>query len=163
MSEIRRPGPDAPPGESDKEFDKEIDARSIGWFGVWLVVGIAVAAVAMWLLVREFTRQEQAQDRPVSPLVDRTQPRLPPEPRLQTAPEQELKAYMAEERRRASSYGWIDEAQGVVHIPVDHAMDLVLQRGLPSRPAAAAAGRAGAAGGAGAAAAEPPAGGGAHP
>jgi hypothetical protein len=30
-------------------------------------------------------------------------------------------------------YHWVDQSQGVVQIPIDRAMDLVLQRGLPSR------------------------------
>lgn len=31
-----------------------------------------------------------------------------------------------------NSYGWVDRRNGVVRIPVDRAMDLILQRGLPS-------------------------------
>jgi hypothetical protein len=35
------------------------------------------------------------------------------------------------------SYGWVDEKAGTVHIPIDRAMDLIVQRGLPVRPQAA--------------------------
>jgi hypothetical protein len=35
------------------------------------------------------------------------------------------------------SYGWIDKSAGVAHIPIQRAMDLVLQKGLPTRPAPA--------------------------
>jgi hypothetical protein len=129
---------------------------------VWLVVGVVVAALAMWLLFREFTRQEQAHDEPGSPLVDKTQRRLPPEPRLQTTPELDLVSYLAEERRRAASYGWIDEAQGIVHIPVERGMALVLEQGLPARPAAPAGADAAAAAGAPDAHAAPGARGGVH-
>jgi hypothetical protein len=31
------------------------------------------------------------------------------------------------------SYGWIDESAGIVHIPINRAMDIVLERGLPAR------------------------------
>ena len=33
-----------------------------------------------------------------------------------------------------NSYGWVDKNAGIVRIPIDEAMKLTLQRGLPSRP-----------------------------
>jgi hypothetical protein len=35
-------------------------------------------------------------------------------------------------------YGWVNEAGGVVHIPIERAMELTLQRGLPTRAEGAA-------------------------
>jgi hypothetical protein len=32
-----------------------------------------------------------------------------------------------------NSYGWVNRSDGIVHIPIDRAMDLLLQRGLPNR------------------------------
>jgi hypothetical protein len=34
-----------------------------------------------------------------------------------------------------NSYGWLDKNAGVVHIPIERAMELTLQRGLPVRTA----------------------------
>jgi hypothetical protein len=121
-------------GSHTEPFDTEIDSRSIGMFGVWLTVGVVIVVILMLALYRDFMHKEAAKDRPVSPLVDRTQPRMPPEPRLQTTPELDLQAYLAEEHRRVASYGWVDEQQGIVHIPVDRSMELLLEQGLPSRP-----------------------------
>jgi hypothetical protein len=39
------------------------------------------------------------------------------------------------EDERLTSYGWVDKNAGRVRIPIDRAMDLVLQRGLPFRAA----------------------------
>ena len=39
----------------------------------------------------------------------------------------------AEQRAVLTSYGWLDKANGVVHIPIDRAMALTLERGLPAR------------------------------
>ena len=36
------------------------------------------------------------------------------------------------------SYGWVDQQAGVVRIPIDRAMELLAQRGLPTRPQAGA-------------------------
>jgi hypothetical protein len=32
-------------------------------------------------------------------------------------------------------YGWVDQKAGIAHIPIQRAMDLVIQQGLPTRPA----------------------------
>ena len=34
-------------------------------------------------------------------------------------------------------YGWVDQKAGIAHIPIQRAIDLVAQTGLPSRPASA--------------------------
>jgi hypothetical protein len=61
--------------------------------------------------------------------------RLPPEPRLQANPRQDLKELRDAEEARLKSYGWVDRNAGVVRIPIDEAMKLTLQRGLPARAA----------------------------
>jgi hypothetical protein len=59
---------------------------------------------------------------------------LPPEPRLQIHPAADLAKLHAAEDTQLESTGWTDRAQGVVHIPIDRAMTLVVQRGLPGWP-----------------------------
>ena len=49
-------------------------------------------------------------------------------------PDSEVDQYATEEQQRLHTYGWIDQSAGVVHIPIERAMDLLLQRGLPTRP-----------------------------
>lgn len=34
---------------------------------------------------------------------------------------------------RLDTYGWIDPSQGQVHIPIDQAFDLLIERGVPTR------------------------------
>jgi hypothetical protein len=46
---------------------------------------------------------------------------------------QALKQLRATEDAILSSYGWVDRQKGIVRIPIDRAIDLVLQRGLPAR------------------------------
>ena len=63
---------------------------------------------------------------------DRSQ--LPPEPRLQAQPKVELKDLRADEEAILNSYGWVNPDKGIVRIPIDQAIDLVAQKGLPSKP-----------------------------
>src|SRR5262249_28543418 len=122
---------DAHGAHAAETFDSEINVRSISIFLIWLVIGVLITAIAMYGLYRNFQSREMAQDRPSSPLVDRTKPPLPPEPRLQVTPHPDLERFKAEQQAAVSTYGWVDQAQGVVRIPVDRAMDIVAARGLP--------------------------------
>jgi hypothetical protein len=126
-------------GRGDERFDSEIDVRRIGWFLVWLAVGAIVTCVLMYALYRDFQAREERTDRPASPLVDRSRPRLPPEPRLQVTPELDLQRYRSEQQALLGSYGWVDSSLGIVRIPIDRAIDLVAAQQLPWRAHAAAA------------------------
>jgi hypothetical protein len=44
-----------------------------------------------------------------------------------------------QEVQRLNSYGWVDQQAGIARIPIDRAMALLAQRGLPTRPQAGVA------------------------
>jgi hypothetical protein len=54
-------------------------------------------------------------------------------PHLQVQPAEDLAQFRASEENALTSYGWIDRTAGVVRIPIARAMDLLLERGLPTR------------------------------
>lgn len=58
---------------------------------------------------------------------------LPPAPRLQVDARKDLNAYLKDQQEMLDTYGWVDQKAGVVRIPVDRAMDLLLEKGLPVR------------------------------
>lgn len=45
-----------------------------------------------------------------------------------------LKQLHATENAVLTTYGWVDRQKGIVRIPIDRAIELLLQRGLPTRP-----------------------------
>jgi hypothetical protein len=57
---------------------------------------------------------------------------LPAEPRLQANPVEDIKTFRRDEALALQSYSK-DPATGELHIPVDRALDLVAQEGLPTR------------------------------
>ncbi|MGH9545684.1 MAG: hypothetical protein ACRD23_10755 [Terriglobales bacterium] len=59
-----------------------------------------------------------------------------PQPRLETNEPMEINDFRMQEERTLYSYGWVDQQAGVVRIPIDRAMELLAQRGLPTRPQA---------------------------
>ncbi len=93
--------------------------------------------MAAFGLFRALGAREARQDPPPPPLGRSDEGRLPPEPRLQTAPAGELAALVEDEQRALTGYGWVDEKAGVARIPIEEAMALFV--GGMRAPAAAAA------------------------
>lgn len=56
-----------------------------------------------------------------------------PAPQLEINERTELNDVRLREENILSTYGWVDQNAGTVHIPIDRAMDLLVQRGLPVR------------------------------
>jgi hypothetical protein len=54
-----------------------------------------------------------------------------PRPQLQIDPAQDLAAWRRTEEARLARYGWADRGRTAVHIPIDRAMSLIAERGLP--------------------------------
>jgi hypothetical protein len=62
--------------------------------------------------------------------VDRRLMVLPPEPRLQTHPREDLDEYLSREQVLLDSYGWVDRAGGIVRVPITVAMRRLAQQGI---------------------------------
>jgi hypothetical protein len=58
---------------------------------------------------------------------------LPPEPRLEVSPRASLAELRATEEKILKSYSWVDKRGNVVRIPIERAMELIAERGLPAR------------------------------
>ena len=63
------------------------------------------------------------------------EPRRPPAPQLEETPALDLARERAAEEELLHTYGWIDKQAGVARLPIERAIELMAQRGLPSRPA----------------------------
>jgi hypothetical protein len=50
----------------------------------------------------------------------------------------DLRKDLVNQENQLNSYGWVDEKDGVAHIPIEHAMELTVQRGLPVYPQSSA-------------------------
>jgi len=77
----------------------------------------------------------EASTREVNPAVTRTEivARFP-QPRLESNERVEINDFLLQQDQTLHSYGWVDEKSGVVRIPIDRAMQLLAQRGLPTTP-----------------------------
>ena len=128
------PGPPNPQGNPDLNREaSDVYALSVAGFGAGLIVAAALIHLFVWLLFTYFSTREAQRVAPQFPLATGQIERLPPEPRLQTNPREELRELQAQEDAVLGSYGLVDKDKGVVRIPIDEAMKLTVQRGLPAR------------------------------
>ncbi|HEV8713061.1 MAG TPA: hypothetical protein VGX03_09560 [Candidatus Binatia bacterium] len=104
-------------------------------FGIGLLVSALVISLLIWWLFNSFAARAARSDRPLPTLAPRaTGEPVPPEPRLQVSPSQDLREMRAAEDAILNSYGWADQPTGVVRVPVEQAMQVLAQRGLPVDP-----------------------------
>jgi hypothetical protein len=111
---------------------QDVSIGAIVKFGAGLAIAAAVISVAMWGLFRFFDARHEKREQPVPPMVAANLKRTPREPRLEPNPLAPRLAVRAREQAQLTSYGWVDRSAGVARIPIDRAMELLAERGLPA-------------------------------
>jgi len=113
-------------------FDDEISVGGLGQIGLGLGAACVIAIVVVWLMMRgpESTAKTAAGQTAAEQAAETV---LAPGPRLQTHPEDEYRQMRRELDEHIHGYGWVDEGSGVVHIPIERAIDLVLEQGVDGR------------------------------
>ncbi len=111
-------------------------------FAVFLTLVTVACALVVVGLYKYLDAREVAEKVGSYPLaVGVTRP-LPPAPRLQTYPFDDIKGLRRDEARILDNYAWVDKNAGVVRIPVERAIDILAEKGLPYRAEAPASGAA---------------------
>jgi hypothetical protein len=116
--------------------ESDVHVGAIIWCGVGLLVVGAVIHIFLWWLLGAYERQYERAQTQVYPLAAGQQDRLPPFPRFQENPQQELQELRAKQKALLEGYGWVNKEAGVARIPIEDAMKMVIERGLPVREAA---------------------------
>jgi hypothetical protein len=128
---------------------QDLQPSGILYFLLALAAGTAFSIVALRGVYAYLDHREKALQPAVSPLVTNVPadtrhiaPGYPqstfPNPKLEEDERGQLNGILTEEEKTLYSYGWVDEKAGTLHIPIERAMDLLVQRGLPVRAQGAA-------------------------
>jgi hypothetical protein len=139
------------------EFERE-DLSTRGVFG--FMIGLAITGVIIYFIITSMytflDKYERSQTTSASPLVkseesaqvgarrvtgDYVEKRFKENgaPLLEVDERGQFHDFLMNQEQQLHSYGWVDEKAGVAHIPIEKAMDLIVQRGLPVRPQGGAA------------------------
>jgi hypothetical protein len=117
-----------------KHEHTDIDVAIAYKFGLWLSISMVMSLGIVTGTFYFFERQEQsanalAQKYPLAVGQDRE----PPAPLLQRQPFKDIYMLRQGEAEKLTSYGWIDKEGGIARLPIDRAMEVMLEKGFPSR------------------------------
>jgi hypothetical protein len=127
----------------------EYEQRDLSAFGILgFLAGLAVVGIVLhivlygvFIYLDQYTKKHQPELNPLvaNPSVDTRKP--PPTeadkfplPRLETNELGQLRDRRLEEEQILNSYGWVDEKAGTAHIPIEQAIKIVVEQGLPTAP-----------------------------
>ena len=124
----------SPSAAPNNGYEKS-DASPRGLVHFLLIMAVILVATALSLiwLFKFFEREENPGSFVAAPFAG-TQP-LPPPPRIQSVPGVDMQSYYQSQQNLLNTYGWVDKQNGIVRLPIDRAMELLLRRGLPVRSA----------------------------
>jgi len=128
---------------------QDLKAAGILYFLLTLGVVTVLCMFGLRGLYSYLDKRERASQPAVNPLITNVPedtrhiaPGYPqsafPSPKLEEDERGQLNGIRMEEEKTLYSYGWVDEKAGTVRIPIERAMNLLVQRGLPVHPQGAA-------------------------
>jgi hypothetical protein len=128
--ETKRPGPEAQRTPEENYEHSDANVGGVLKSAIWLAALLVVVFLSMRWTFNKMSEMEPM-GAAASPFVDSRQ--MPPAPRLQVDPQKEISDYCATQAASLNSYGWKDSKAGIVQIPVDRAIDLMVEHPLPAR------------------------------
>jgi hypothetical protein len=134
------------PRHEDVSFEKaDVQATTIYWYLSALAIAVILSYVVCVFVLRLTTKIAANYDTPPPSIrqeMGSAYEAMPPEPRLQgvpghsSDPQTDLRLKMESDTEANQKYGWIDQNAGVAQIPVQEAMKIIAEKGLPGAPPA---------------------------
>ena len=149
-----QPTPNQPIVNHDGFEQVDLSSSAVLYF----LAGLALVGLVVYLIVfgmyRFLDRYDAAHQPPLSPMatpqadtraVTHENAETFPQPRLEENERTQLHSFIEDQDRKLATYDWVDKDRGTVRIPIDRAMELIVQRGLPVHPEGASSGQSSAA------------------
>jgi hypothetical protein len=143
---INQPKPHQNMINHDGFEQEDLSSRSALYFLAGLVLVCLVVYLIVFGMYRFLDSYATAHQPPMSPMVTPqadTRTVTPenaesfPQPRLEENERTQLRSFIEDQDRKLATYDWVDKDRGTVRIPIDRAMELIVQRGLPVHPESA--------------------------
>ena len=114
---------------------RDVNVWAVGKVGIALILTTIASLLLMFGVFRYLEVRENAAQIPPASFTTLNPNNLPPEPNVMFNEHEATNQldFRAEEDKLMNGYSWVDQAHGIVRIPIDRAMDLAVQRGFPAR------------------------------
>lgn len=118
---------------------RDISLKTLVKWTIFLFFFVGLSSVVALGIYKIFVPEKTPMQESLN-VTNRNIPRaLPTEPRLQVMPQQDLIRFRATEERLQTTYGkpdssTVEHGPDAVRIPIDRAIDLIAERGLPATP-----------------------------
>jgi hypothetical protein len=109
----------------------DVSVRGIVIFAAGLLAAAVVIHLVLWWMLSNWTGEVLIPFPQIFP--SRVEAPAAPGPGVEAAPVQEMDLLRAEQYETLATYGWIDREEGVVRIPIERAMELLVEEGVPAR------------------------------
>ena len=130
------------PRHEDVSFEKaDVQATTIYWYLGALAISVILSYVVCVFVLRMTTKIAVQFDTP-PPMIRQEMgsalETMPPEPRLQgvpghrSDPQSDLRQKIQADTEANEKYGWVDQSAGIAQIPVEDAMKIIAEKGLPA-------------------------------
>lgn len=112
------------------------ETRDISFRAVYRLTGLIIVSavfihLGIWWLFRDLQHRQKSGRPEANPLAMENRGRLPPPPQLEGL--QQMNRSFEErppETSRPDNYGWVDRKAEIVRVPIDRAMDLIVEQKL---------------------------------
>jgi len=125
----------------DVDYDRtDMSAKAIVGFFIFLALAGLIMHLVLWGIYKNFAGSYKAQ-RPLAGPIESSTRQLPqgdpirtfPPPQLQPDDVADMNKFLAQEEQTLNSYGWVNQNAGIVRIPIQRAIQVIAQEGLPTR------------------------------
>jgi hypothetical protein len=119
----------------------DVPVRPLWWAVIIFVIFAIVTHIVLYFMYKGLAKAERNRmdppqtnvARPANAGIPQNQPLLQPFPQGTTPPQRttpvsDMVDMRRQEEKALTTYGWVDQQHGVVHIPIDVAKDLAVQR-----------------------------------
>jgi hypothetical protein len=133
--------------------DAEYEHEDLGTRGIFaFLLGLAVSGIVIYFIIvgmysflDRYERSQMATASPLVPLQGEMSRMVTQDdmdkvfkdngaPMLETNERGQFRDFLMNQEDQLNSYGWVDEKAGIAHIPIERAMDLIVQRKIPVYP-----------------------------
>ena len=108
---------------------RDADPVNLAMLGLLVFFIIGVCLLVCWIMLRYLNAGRNAGQPTQVKYAEKVAGF--PQPQLITEPGRERRRVQLNQATKLKTYGWVDRKTGIARIPVDRAMQLLLERGLP--------------------------------